>query len=78
MLTADEILRLSRPQKPVEETKDAGSAEAWEPPVGVSRAEYWREYHHWRQANDPEYRARKIAAALRHKARRVDARRGQV
>lgn len=78
MLTADEILRLSRPQKPAEATKDSGPAEAWEPPVGVSRAEYWREYHLWRQANDPAYRARKIAAALRHKAKRVDAAGGQV
>ncbi len=38
-------------------------------PLGTSpRAAYWREYHAHRQAVDPAYRARKIEAALRHKA----------
>jgi len=34
----------------------------------VPRAAYWREYHQHKQATDPAYRARKIEAALRHKA----------
>ena len=38
-------------------------------PLGTSpRAKYWREYHQHRQAVDPAYRARKIKAALKHKA----------
>lgn len=34
----------------------------------LPRAKYWREYHAHRQATDPAYRAKKIEAALRHKA----------
>ena len=55
MLTADEILQLSKPQS------------------GAGRSDYWKAYHARRQATDPAYRARKTAAALRHKARRLDA-----
>ena len=67
MITAAELERASVPQSAaaVEECPP----EPWEPPIGATRAQYWREYHAWRQANDPEYRARRVASALRAKAR---------
>lgn len=68
MITAAELERASVPQ--AEAVIEECPPEPWEPPIGVTRAEYWREYHAWRQANDPEYRARRVAAALRAKARR--------
>ena len=58
MITAAELGQLinAQPAKPPK-------------PLGNSpRADYWREYHAHRQAADPAYRARKIEAALRHKA----------
>ena len=71
-ITAAEFQQLLN--RPAEVEPEPTPAEPWEPPVGVTRAEYWREYHAWRQANDPEYRARKAAAATRAKARRRMAR----
>lgn len=68
MITAAELLRASVPQ--AEAVIEECPPEPWEPPVGASRAQYLREYHAWRHANDPAYRARRVAAALRAKARR--------
>ncbi|MCA3109869.1 MAG: hypothetical protein ING91_19300 [Rhodocyclaceae bacterium] len=31
------------------------------------RKNYWASYHQRRQATDPQYRARKLAAAVKHK-----------
>ena len=62
MITAAELQQLisTQPTKPPK-------------PLGNSpRADYWREYHEHRQATDPTYRARKIEAALRAKARKYD------
>lgn len=70
MITAAELAHAS--VLPAEVEPEPTPAEPWEPPVGVTRAEYWREYHAWRHANDPAYRARRVAAALRAKARRRD------
>ena len=58
MITAAELQQLINTQ-PAAQIK---------PLSDVPRAAYWREYHQHKQATDPAYRARKIEAALRHKA----------
>jgi hypothetical protein len=68
MITAADLARAS--VLPAKAEPEPTPLEPWEPPIGATRAQYWREYHAWRQANDPEYRARRVAAALRAKARR--------
>ena len=68
MITAAELELASVPQSEAE--IEECPPELWEPPIGASRAQYLREYHAWRHANDPAYRSRRVAAALRAKARR--------
>ena len=58
MITAAELQQLL----------DTKRAKPPKPLSDLPRAAYWREYHQHKQATDPAYRARKIEAALRHKA----------
>jgi len=52
----------------IQQLLDSSTAKPPKPLSDLPRASYWREYHAHRQATDPEYRNRKITAALKHKA----------
>lgn len=67
MLSPSDLALLQRPATRTPEPEPFVPDPWVPPPRGTPTAEYRRLYHQWRQANDPEYRARRVAAATRHK-----------